>query len=110
MEVDYFSNKLGKQLASPSEIKKAFGSMAQKVSLRLHQIKNSPTLAVLMSIPGAKCHPLKGAMSGEWAVEVSGNYRMIFKLNHNPVPKREDNSINANLVTKILILSIEDYH
>lgn len=110
MEIHYDSNKLKKQLTDPVGLIKSYGSMAQKIKLRLHQMENSPTLATLLSIPGAKCHPLKGDMTGEWAVEVSGNYRMLFRLDHKPIPKNENNSINTDLITKIEILGIEDYH
>jgi proteic killer suppression protein len=31
-----------------------------------------------MNVPGWGLHPLKGNLAGHWAVEVSGNWRMIF--------------------------------
>jgi len=31
-----------------------------------------------MTFPGWKLHPLKGKLSGHWAVKVNGNWRMIF--------------------------------
>jgi proteic killer suppression protein len=31
-------------------------------------------------LPGAKLHPLKGERKGQWAVCVSGNWRMIFEF------------------------------
>ncbi len=31
-----------------------------------------------MAVPGWKLHPLKGDLSGHWAVWVSGNWRMTF--------------------------------
>ena len=31
-----------------------------------------------VALPGLRLHPLKGAMSGFWAVDVSGNWRVIF--------------------------------
>jgi proteic killer suppression protein len=31
-----------------------------------------------MDLPGYKMHPLKGARKGEWAVWVSGNWRLVF--------------------------------
>lgn len=33
-----------------------------------------------MNLPGLKMHPLKGRLKGFWAVEVSGNWRVIFKF------------------------------
>jgi proteic killer suppression protein len=47
-----------------------------------------------MDLPGFDLHPLKGQRRGEWAVSVSGNWRMTFKF--------EDG--NAHIV------NYEDYH
>ena len=34
-----------------------------------------------MDLPGYCFHPLKGARSGEYAVSVSGNWRLTFRFN-----------------------------
>jgi toxin HigB-1 len=33
-----------------------------------------------MDLPGLYLHPLKGNRKGEWAVKISGNWRITFKL------------------------------
>lgn len=33
-----------------------------------------------MNFPGSKFHPLKGDRKGQYAVEVSGNWRIVFKF------------------------------
>ena len=33
-----------------------------------------------MNLPGLRLHPLKGRMKGAWAVDVSGNWRVIFRF------------------------------
>jgi len=33
-----------------------------------------------LSFPGSDLHPLKGELAGFWAIKVSGNYRIIFRL------------------------------
>jgi proteic killer suppression protein len=33
-----------------------------------------------MALPGFQLHPLKGDLKGFWAVSVSGNWRVIFRL------------------------------
>lgn len=110
MKIDYGSNKLKKQLAGATEIKKAFGINAVRVSRRLAEIEASESLRVLLQIPGANCHPLTGDMTGEWAVDISANHRMIFELDHNPVPLQEDGSIDTGKVTDVLITGTKDYH
>ncbi len=33
-----------------------------------------------MNVPGWKLHPLKGKLAGQWAVSVSGNWRLVFEF------------------------------
>jgi len=33
-----------------------------------------------MNLPGLRLHPLKGDLKGFWSVEVSGNWRIIFRF------------------------------
>ncbi len=47
-----------------------------------------------MDIPGFGLHPLKGARKGQWAVSVSGNWRVTFEL------------VDGNAYS----VSYEDYH
>jgi len=110
MNVEFKKNKLKKQLSSATEIKKAFGVNAKRVASRMDEIYASPNLAVLCQIPAANCHPLTGDRNGEWAVDISSNHRMIFEISQQPIPKKEDNSIDILLVTDICILETDDYH
>ena len=110
MIIEYSKNKLKKQLSTATEIKKAFGVNAKRVKSRLDDIEASPNLAVLIKIPAANCHSLGGDRKGEWALDISANYRLIFEISHDPIPKTEDNSINTLLVTDICIIEIADYH
>lgn len=110
MKIEYKRNKLKKQLSNASEIKKNFGVNAKRLSSRLDDIESSPTLAVLIQIPATNCHPLTGDRNGEWAVDVSGNFRLVFEIDHDPIPKTVDGGIDVQTVTNICILEIGDYH
>lgn len=60
---------------------KTFGEqIARKYIQRINIIQNSQSLSELMSLPGLRCHALKGARKGEYAINLSGYYRLIFKL------------------------------
>ena len=39
---------------------------------------NVATSPANMNLPGLQLHPLKGERKGQWAVSVSGNWRVIF--------------------------------
>jgi toxin HigB-1 len=47
-----------------------------------------------MNLPGFRLHPLKGERKGQWAVAVSGNWRVLFEFEGT-------NATNVDLV---------DYH
>ena len=110
MELSYKSRKLEKQLTDPREMAKSFGQLAVKIKMRLKNLTDADNLAIMETIPAARCHELTGERKGEIAVEVSGNYRMIFEPNHNPIPRKDDGGLNWENVTKIQMNAIEDYH
>jgi proteic killer suppression protein len=41
---------------------------------------NAATSPVGMNVPGFRLHPLKGGRKGQWAVSVSGNWRVVFRF------------------------------
>lgn len=110
MEISYKSRKLEKQLTDLKELNKSFGQLARKVNQRIKDLTEANNLAIMRSLPAARCHELTGKHKGEFAVDVSGNYRLIFQPNHNPIPRKNDGGMNWEEITKIQITRIEDYH
>lgn len=39
----------------------------------------------MVNAPGLKLHPLKGTRKGQWAVSVSGNWRIVFEFSGEDV-------------------------
>lgn len=89
---------------------RSFGPMARRVRQRLTELAVADNLAIMRTIPAAGCHELKGGRRGELAVEVSGNYRIIFEPDHDPLPRKTDGGLNWEEVTGIRINGVEDYH
>jgi proteic killer suppression protein len=68
---------------------------AHKNRLRLQLIALETAASIEdMDIPGFRLHPLKGERKGQWAISVSGNWRLTFEF-------RDGNAY---------ILNYEDYH
>jgi toxin HigB-1 len=44
------------------------------------ELMNSAKRVEDLAFPGADLHPLKGDLTGFWAIKVSGNYRIIFRF------------------------------
>jgi len=105
MEISFASRKLKKQLTDPISAIKHFGILARKINQRIQELASSENLEMIRKIPAAKCHELKGDRTGQFAVAISGNYRLIF------VPLLENNeSTQWSKITRIQIIKIEDYH
>jgi len=50
----------------------------EKISRILTVLSGEATLSDVASLPGLGFHPLKGDRKGEYAVKVTGNYRITF--------------------------------
>ena len=48
----------------------------RRILVALHRSRSSEG----MSLPGFRLHPLKGERKGQWAVSVSGNWRVVFRF------------------------------
>jgi plasmid maintenance system killer protein len=111
VNIQYKGSKLKKMLETPVAIKKNFGNNAKRVTQRMDDIISSNNLFELCSIPAANCHPLSGDRNGEWAVDISANNRLIFVIDQDPIPIKDDGSIDRIKVTDIKIITgQEDYH
>jgi plasmid maintenance system killer protein len=110
VELSFKTNKLEKQLTNPKELLKTFGERARKVNQRITELRGAETLAIMRTIPAARCHELSGNLNGELGVDVSVNFRLVFQPNHDPTPRKEDGGLLWDEVTKIQINGIEDYH
>jgi proteic killer suppression protein len=52
---------------------------APKLRLLLGAL-NTATSPTQMDLPEARLHPLRGKRKGQWAVSVSGNWRLVFEF------------------------------
>lgn len=110
MKISYKNKKLEKQLTDPRKMNKTFGVMAKKVNQRMKELSGADHLAVIRSIPAARCHELSGDKKGLLSVDVSGNYRLTFEPDHTTPPVKEDGGLDWQQVTKIKIIAVEDPH
>lgn len=67
--------------------------MAKRIQLRLNVLNRARELRDI-NLPGLGFHPLKGKRQGEYAITVTANYRLKFRLENQDV----------------LDLNLEDYH
>lgn len=80
---------------------------AKKLKTRLADLYGVSSVTELFA---GRPHPLKGDRAGEFAVDLEGGKRLVFKPDNDPVPLSEDGSIDWSKVTAVCIVFIGDYH
>ncbi|MGV6805308.1 MAG: type II toxin-antitoxin system RelE/ParE family toxin [Ruegeria sp.] len=110
MHIEFANRKLKRQMESAKEMQKAFGERSRKLQMRLGVLKNAETLAEVPSTPPDRRHALSGKYAGCHAVDVSGNWRLVFE----PIVARqsgsEEGKLNLADVTAVRIIGVVDYH
>ncbi len=111
MDITFKTNKMTKIFNSSKELIKKYGpDTAGKIKIRLDFLEATETLEKVPVLPPHRRHELKGNRKGQFAVDLTGNYRLIFIPDHSPVPKKDDGGLDLEHITAIIILDVEDYH
>ena len=81
MQIEFRTKKLQKQYVQQNLAVKAYGNeVARKYIQRINIIKHAKDFDELSGLPGLRCHPLKGDREGQYAIDLTGFYRLIFTL------------------------------
>ncbi|TMS94092.1 plasmid maintenance system killer [Pseudoalteromonas sp. S201] len=81
MEIDFRTNKLEKCFKESRLANREFGDqVGRKYIQRINLIKAAKDLDEVKKLPGLRCHPLKGDRKGQFAVNLTGFYRLIFTV------------------------------
>ena len=82
MEIKFKTIKLQKQYENSKDAVKAYGmDVAKKYIQRVNILKSAKSFEELYAIPQLKFHPLTGDRDGEFAITLTGFYRLII-TNH----------------------------
>jgi len=81
----------------------------RQLQRRLTSLVAAETLEEMSGVPG-NCHQLRADRAEEFAVSLLGAYRLVFEVDHDPIPRRADGGIDRTRVTKICITEVVDYH
>ena len=78
MQINFRTNKLEKQYRQQTEAIKAYGpKVAKKYILRVNILKSAKCFDDLYLIPTLDFHPLSGDRKGQFAIKLTGFYRLI---------------------------------
>lgn len=110
LDIVFASEKLAKTMNSDSKLTQSYGADRGKaIRKRLDDLDAADVLEVMRSLPG-RCEELTGHRSGELSVRLTGNWRLIFRPNHDPKPIKEDGGLDWTKVTAVEITEVVDYH
>ncbi len=98
MQVEYKNKSIEKVCTDASSAERKYGSeTAEKIQMRIDQIKSSDTVEFLIQYRIGRCHSLHGDRKGQYAMDLVHPQRLIFS-------KKGKEIQIAN------IMEIEDYH
>lgn len=98
MKIIYKTKKLEKICTDFNYAQKIYNhNIAKKISIRIDQLSSSNSTEDLILSHVGRCHSLKGNRSGQFALNLSGPYRLIFTQHQDEI-----------IVAKII--EIIDYH
>lgn len=81
MIIKFKTRKLEKYYTTHRKAVQEFGDqVARKYIQRLNLIKVTADIEVLQELPAIRCHPLKGDRLGQYAINLTGFYRLIFTM------------------------------
>lgn len=81
MIVNFRTRKLEKCFLQSNQAYREFGDqVGRKYIQRINIIKSINSFDELKRLPGLRCHALKGNRSGQYAVNLTGFYRLIFTV------------------------------
>lgn len=72
--------------------------MAEKIQLRIDQIKSADSVEILLQYHIGRCHSLTGSRNNQYAMDLVHPYRLIFTVD------------KSNCVQVAEIIEIVDYH
>ncbi|MDZ8262293.1 killer suppression protein HigA [Nostoc sp. ChiQUE01b] len=108
MEITFANSKLQKLCQQQDLAQKKLGAnCARKLTARLADLA---AVSCVKELFAGHPHPLKGDRTGEFAVNLEGGKRLVFKPDNDPIPLTEDGSIDWSQVTAVCIVFIGDYH
>jgi toxin HigB-1 len=82
----------------------------RKIMAVLAQIRAAETLADVYCLAHLGCHELSSDRKGQFTVTTKQPFRLIFELDHDPVPIKPDGGVDRIMVTDIIVLEVENYH
>jgi toxin HigB-1 len=112
MEILFRDEKLRRLVSDEKSLKKRFGQYAKYVRMRIDLLRAAETLADVPHHPPARRHRKDGTTK-TFIIDVKtkhDKWRIEFDVANDPVPKKEDGSIDLNAVTAVEIIEVSNHY
>ncbi len=111
VEIVFKTGKLRKIFNSERLLQAEYGAaMGRIIARRMSVLRAARTLQEVSIKPPERRHELKGQRKGQFAVDLKQPHRLVFRPNHDPLPRKPDSGLDLGAITAIMILKVEDYH
>ena len=85
MNIRNFRHKALRRLYEEDQRSGLPQKLVTRISDILAIIQVAPKVSRLATFPGLRLHRLKGDLAGFWSISVSGNWRIVFRVEHDEV-------------------------
>lgn len=110
MVISFDDGKFAREVNDSRQLVRTYGERRAKlIRRRLDEMRAADSLADLRSLPGPRCHELRGDRKGQLSVDLDHPYRLLF-MAAAPVPYRDDGGLDWTRVEAVIILGVEDTH
>lgn len=111
MQITFKTKKLKRIVDSSKDLFRVYGEVrGKRIRNRMSVLRAATCLEEVPVEKPDRRHELSHDRKGQFAVDITGNYRLVFEPNNNPIPLRKDGGLDLKRITEIKILEVEDYH
>jgi toxin HigB-1 len=104
------AKRLAKVLNDDKLMQREFGVLAKPLRLRLAVLRNAPSLSHVSRSKPERLHQLIQDLDETFAVDIKDQWRLIFEVDHNPVPRTEDGGVDRAAVTAIFVTEVSNHY
>ena len=109
IDLTWQNSRDGRDASTERSGRRRWGDAWPSLRRRLAVLLDAPTLSDIRGTPG-KPHTLTGDLPGRVALNVTANYRLVFRSAEEPAPLLTDGGLDWAAVRSIIIEGVIDYH
>lgn len=111
MLISFAKKKVAKTFNRERDLEKAYGKrQASVIKLRMAVLNAAAHLGMVPTRKPERCHELDGERKEQFAVDLVHPQRLVFRPDHDPVPRLGGGGVDKSKVTAIVILDVINYH